>query len=182
MNDIAFVDVETTGLDSNKDSVIQVAVVRTDSTGEKVKMTLCIKVKPTTPVHPAAAAVNGYTPEAWADAVSPAEAAEQLAAACQGTEFAAHCVWFDQGFCEKLLKTHGHKIPWGRRLIDTQTLAHLLRAVNPDMKGTNLQGCIEKLGGERGAIHDALDDASWARNVYVWAMRQVVARASEKVA
>lgn len=173
MSDIAFVDVETTGLDPNKDSVIQLAVVRTDSTGENVKLTLCIKVKPTTPVHPAAAAVNGYTPEGWEDAVTPAAAAQQLAAACQGTEFAAHCVWFDQGFCEKLLRENGQKIPWGRRLIDTQTLAHLMRAEYPDMRGTNLQSCIEKLGGARGPVHDALDDARWARNVYVWAMRKI---------
>lgn len=181
MNDVVFVDVETTGLFPESDSVIQVAGIRTDHTGATVKGTFCVKVKPTTPMHPAAAAVNGYTPEAWEGALSPQEAAGKLATFAKGAEFAAHCVWFDHGFCEKLLKDNGVKVPWGRRLIDTQTLAHLLRATYPDMKGTNLQSCIEKMGGERGAIHDAFEDAKWAREVYVWAMAKIGAVTSEKM-
>jgi len=100
--DIVFVDVETTGLDPDKDSVIQVGVVRTDYTGTQVKARMCLKVKPSTPVHPRAAAVNGYTPEGWVDAVEPAAAALHLAAISQGAEFAGHCVWFDVRFCENL--------------------------------------------------------------------------------
>lgn len=173
MKDLVFVDVETTGLSPQEDSILQVAVIRTDHTGENVKATLNIKVKPTTPVHPQAAAVNGYTPQAWEDATDPSVAAEQLTAMCQGAEFAAHCVWFDQGFCEALLKRHGYKIPWGRRLVDTQTLAHLMWESYGDMGGTSLQACISALGGTRGTVHDAYDDAEWARKVYVWAVQRV---------
>jgi len=177
--DIVFVDVETTGLDPDKDSVIQVGVVRTDYTGTQVKARMCLKVKPSTPVHPRAAAVNGYTPEGWADAVEPAAAALHLAAISQGAEFAGHCVWFDVRFCENLLKKNGVRVPWGRRNIDTQTLVHLMRAQNPAMNGTNLQAALEELGGQRDAVHDAAEDAEWSRRVYAHVMAQYT---SEKLA
>lgn len=174
MTDILFVDVETTGLNPGSDSILQIGAIRTDPSGQTIKATLNMKVKPTTPVDPRAAAVNGYTPQAWEDAIEAATAASQLAAFAAGTEFAAHCVWFDSAFCEALLKNNGHRIPWGRRLVDTQTLAHLMRAENPGMSGTSLQACIGVLGGERGQVHDAMEDAEWARRVYAWAMSKFI--------
>lgn len=172
MKDLVFVDVETTGLSPTEDSILQVAAIRTDHTGKTVKASLNLKVKPTTPVHPKAAEVNGYTEAGWVDAAEPSVAAEQLAALAQGAEFAAHCVWFDHGFCEALLKRQNQRIPWGRRLVDTQTLAHLLWENNENMGGTSLQACIGALGGERGPVHDAFEDAEWARKVYVWAVEK----------
>ena len=179
--DVVFVDVETTGLDPEKDSVVQIGVLRTDSTGATVKSRLDIKVKPTTVMSPEAAAVNGYTEEGWVDAVDAETAANMLASIAQGAEFAAHCVWFDHAFCTKLLERNRVRVPWGRRLIDTQTLAHLLRETQPAMQGTNLSSAIYALGGSRSAAHDAMEDASWAREIYAWAMRTVL-RSSEKAA
>ena len=165
-SDVVFVDVETTGLDPEKDSVIQIGVVRTDYTGVEIKDRLSVKVLPTTQVHPQAAAVNGYTREAWVGASEPLAAAKQLHAISRGAEFAAHCVWFDVRFCENLLRRNGFTVPWGRRYIDTQTLVHLMRAKDTSMNGTNLQAALESLGGERSAVHDAAADAEWARRVY----------------
>lgn len=177
--DLIFVDVETTGLDDRNDSVIQVGAIRTDSTGRNVKTRLDIKVKPTTPVSPEAARVNGYTEEGWADASEPYAAALLLASVAQGAEFAGHCVWFDQGFCRQLLERNNVKVPWGHRLVDTQTLAHLLRAQYPSMRGTNLDSCIEVMGGEKRGSHDALEDAEWARRLYVHVRGQFEASENE---
>jgi hypothetical protein len=53
-----FFDCETGGLDPNVASMIEVACVVTDPTGENVIHEYCAKVKPLKPVHPIAAAMG----------------------------------------------------------------------------------------------------------------------------
>ena len=173
MRDLLFLDVETTGLDAKTNSVLSIGAIRTDDTGQIVKATLNVKVKPTTPVDPRAAAVNGYTEEKWADAQDPDIAAGALASLAQGTQIVGHCVWFDEGFCRALLNANGHAAPWDHRWVDTQSLAHLLKARYPELKYTSLQAVCDVMGWGRNTKHDAYEDAELARQLYLTARRLV---------
>ena len=61
-----FFDAETGGLNPIEADMVEVACVLTDPTGETVLDEYCAKVLPKKPVHPRAAAVNGYSAEKWA--------------------------------------------------------------------------------------------------------------------
>jgi DNA polymerase III epsilon subunit-like protein len=178
--DLLFLDVETTGLDARAHSVISIGAIRTDDTGAVVKATLNMKVRPTTAVDPRAAAVNGYTEEAWLDAADPETAAAALASLAQGTQIVGHCVWFDEGFCRSLLNANGHAAPWDHRWVDTQSLAHLLKERYPDLKRTSLQAVCDVMGWSRSAAHDAYEDAELARQLYL-ATRRLVAEGGGEV-
>lgn len=171
--DLLFLDVETTGLDPKTNSVLSIGAIRTDDSGRHVKATLNVKVKPTTAVDPRAAAVNGYTEDAWADAQDPEVAAAALASLAQGVQIVGHCVWFDEGFCRALLNANGHAAPWDHRWVDTQSLAHLLKERYPDLRGTSLQAVCDVMGWSRSAAHDAMEDAELARALYLAARKLV---------
>lgn len=135
MTALLVVDTETGGLDPVEACIISIAAQvlviepgKVEFAGEYFES----KIKPDRPVGPAAAKVNGYTPEAWADAPEPAEA---LAAFRHWTE--ARCkehdkpMWcgcnplFDLKFYNSDRKRHGQAEPHGLgyRVIDVQSMA-----------------------------------------------------------
>ena len=63
---LLFMDVETSGLNPMIHEVIEICLVETLPDGTIVQR-FDSKIKPTRPVVPDAAKVNGYTPEKWAD-------------------------------------------------------------------------------------------------------------------
>lgn len=80
---LAFIDVETTGLVPGWHEMVDLGVVMTDLEG-KVLDSLFVRTLPSHPerLSPGAAAVNGFSPQRWAelDAVTPAEAVQRLTA------------------------------------------------------------------------------------------------------
>ncbi len=60
-DDIAFIDTETGGLDPWKHDVIEVAVIRVDARTLAEKARFASRVRPTLPVNPSAAKINGYS-------------------------------------------------------------------------------------------------------------------------
>ncbi|MBP6912721.1 MAG: hypothetical protein KBB86_02185 [Candidatus Pacebacteria bacterium] len=79
---LAFIDVETTGLNPDKHELIQIGIVLADQTWEGDKVTLKhvdeieLKIKPEriSDADPQALRVNGYTPAEWIFAYSLPEA------------------------------------------------------------------------------------------------------------
>ena len=59
-----WMDFETGGLDPKEACPIEIALVQTDKDGNVIRWYES-KIKPSKPIHPAAAAVNGYTEERW---------------------------------------------------------------------------------------------------------------------
>lgn len=61
---LAFLDTETTGLEHGKDQVVEVAVILTQFDLTEIAR-YDKKIKPTIPVDPIAAGINGYNKEEW---------------------------------------------------------------------------------------------------------------------
>jgi DNA polymerase III epsilon subunit-like protein len=162
-----FFDCETGGLDPNIASMIEVACVVTDPTGENVIHEYCAKVKPLKPVHPTAAAINGYTPEVWEkEAVDSVTAMAKLMAYARGAVFIAHNVAFDWAFFEQEMKRLAYRWQGDYHKVDTVALAWPFYSSMrvPNVKLVTLR---EFFGIETGDAHRALADVHACRQLYL---------------
>lgn len=151
-----FLDVETTGLNPNKDRIIEFCIIkkgffeintlhkRVDSEGM--------------PIDPKAKEVNGYTPEKWKDAISQKDAADLIADFMRQPGIViAHNVSFDSAFLNNLLQKHGHKA-LARRKVDTYTLAYE-HLVPMGLKSLKFDEIRRFMGWKVHKHHDAKTDA-----------------------
>ena len=161
MRDLAFLDLETTGLDPARHEILEIGVVRVrgDSLAELDRLGLRVRPEHLETADPAALALNGYSDAAWADAASLSEALRRLALLLDGTYLAGHNVAFDRAFLDAAWARTGVARPnVDHHLLDTASLAWpLLTAGVVDSLSLGKLG--EQLGLEGGTPHRALDDA-----------------------
>lgn len=162
---IMFIDTETGGLSPRDSDIVQIAVVLTDPRAENVLAEWETKVKPRKPVHPRAAAVNGYNEAAWRDAPEIDEVIRYLADQSKGTVFGAHNMPFDWAFVEAAMEAAGVRWRGAWHKIDTLTLSYpLLHAgLVPDVKLATLCEFFEI---EQEKAHDALSDVRNCMEIY----------------
>jgi DNA polymerase III epsilon subunit-like protein len=146
MNKYVFVDVETTGLDPVKDSIISLALIVDDKE-------YYWKIKPMTPVSAKAAAINGYTEAGWADAIDLKTV--QVSGLWYGRVAVGHCVNFDLKFIRESFKKAGVNCWTPFYCIDTMQLAleHLEGLVNQKL-GTVAAACGQTVVGNHNALVD----------------------------
>ncbi len=157
--DLAFIDVETTGLDPNVHEIVEVAAVRTDWRLRPFKL-WSTKVRPSRieDADPRALEINGYTAEGWTDAVELDEALRDLAMLVQNATLAGHNPEFDWGFLVRGFATTGLPVPQvDYHRVDTASLAWLTKGSEAD--SVSLDRTCERLGIEREGAHRALPDA-----------------------
>lgn len=173
----AFIDTETTGLNPGEHVVIEFACILVDEKdGRRYEVgRYATKIKPTgeeiSRAHPKALEVNGYTPEAWADAPSIVDVAHKISAHLKDRVLVGHNVPFD----EALLKAHisAHKIDAriGYRKVDTQVLAmeHLFPL---GLKRASLDTIREFLGWSKDGAHTAMKDVEDTKRLFdlTWRM------------
>lgn len=165
---LAFVDVETGGVDPARCALLSVAVVKTDPTAETVLASYSAKVVPAAGLEIAqeAAAVNGWSPAAWADAVAENAVLPNVA------QIIAGCAWvganprFDIDFLSAAFGRYGRKLSFGWRYpIDITNFAW------PMLKGGLVADCklstiARALGEEQKVPHTAADDVDLTVRVY----------------
>ncbi len=162
---IAFVDVETTGLDPERDEIIEVCVETWDSdhAGALAGPSYASRFMPRGPCNPEAAKVNGFTPEKWAGApYFTAEHAEKIAAVLQYTAdvrgfLGGAATAFDRAFLMKAFERVRVPFPAvSHRLVDVQSMALPLLLVGR-IQGVSLQALQDVFG--LGAVeHTAVGD------------------------
>ena len=123
-NPLAFIDLETTGIDVTNDRIVEIAVVKIYPDGkEEVR---CRRVNPTIPIPKEATAVHGITDEDVKDEPTFKEIAKSLAQMLEGCDFAGfNSNKFDfpllaEEFLRAGIDFDFHK----RRFIDVQTIFH----------------------------------------------------------
>lgn len=170
---ISFVDTETTGLDPEVDEVIQIAVIKVVHPENSTSVHLIeggemeIKVLPTRPVSPEAAAINGYSEAVWREeAVSLDVAMLRFLKFIEWTNFGGQNPAFDNAFLKASAKRCN--LPWprmqGYRLVAVEMIAWplFLAGKIPNVKQETL---VKYLGlGEQ--THDALSDIRQAVQIY----------------
>jgi DNA polymerase III epsilon subunit-like protein len=116
---ICVVDLETSGLDPEFDEILELAFVRMSFTpGPDWKRTLAEvdrvvgRTFPTLKVDPKAAAINGYTKEAWAETARPLRVMlEKALPLLEGAYWVGSKPQFDIGFIECACREHFLVIP-----------------------------------------------------------------------
>jgi len=156
---LAFVDVETTGLNAwSGDRICEVAVVRYQGTREVGRVVTL--VNPLRAISPGAFAVNGITPAMVAGAPTFARIAAEVREALEGAVLVAHNAPFDLGFLGRELALAGEPAP-SSPVCDTLALARR----NYRFRSNSL-GAIAAALGIWSPEHRALADALVTREVF----------------
>lgn len=109
-NKLLIVDFETTGLDPIRNEIIEIGAILLDAASLSLIWEFETKLLPENiqTAHPKALEVNGYTPEAWADAQTFADGFDDFLLGLDSTMiFTGQNVWFDVGFYLEGLKKRG---------------------------------------------------------------------------
>jgi DNA polymerase III epsilon subunit-like protein len=126
--DLVFVDLETGGLDECEHEILEVAAIRVDARTLVEISRMSVKVAPTRPVPADAAAINGYTPEAWVEAATLDVALALLAPVAEGARWAGSNPAFDYRFVRRAATSCGREAPRlaSHRLVDVSAMCEPL--------------------------------------------------------
>lgn len=165
--DLSVVDFETSGLDARTDEILEMAVIRTDPLALTIRSVVQVYVRPTKPVPVEAAAINGYSRQAWEDhhAVPLADALDRIEPVLRGTTLAGQHVSFDYSFLDEAgRRTSRPPIQLaGYRLVDTAALGYPLHLA-AGLESPSLKHQAAYLGIP-GEAHRAVADALRTREV-----------------
>lgn len=183
---IVIVDTETTGLDRQRDEVIELAAIRVRYPEWTTESLFYQRFRPTREVSPDAAAVNGYTPEAWAGTprIIDGNTIDRFVEFTDGARWVGSMPQFDYDMFDRERRTYGRR-PWAlasRRLIDVGSLGapllfagygekggldELCRVLGVDGSGLDWLRCmpLDRIGGRIGP-HTAMGDALRTAGVF----------------
>jgi len=156
MDSIVALDIETTGLDTQKDSIIEIGAVRFNH--RRVEGEWQTLIHPGRPIPPFITQLTGITDQMVLQAPPIHHVLDDLAAFVGDAPVLAHSVRFDLSF----LRRHG--ILKRNEAIDTYDLASVLL---PSAGRYNLGALAQALGVPLHNSHRALDDARAARAIYL---------------
>lgn len=160
---IAFIDIETTGLDRDTHEIIELGVVVARLKDGELVVTdqIDLKIQPERieNADQQALRINGYNSADWLFAVSLADAMKELAKKTEGSIFAAHNITFDYGFIESAFKKVNVENKMRFHKLDTISLAFGVLHTNDDIGKLSLRALCEKYGIENKKAHSAFADA-----------------------
>ncbi len=160
---IAFIDIETTGLDRDTHEIIELGVViaKLKDGAFVVTDTLDLKIQPKhiDRAEPQALRINGYNEADWLFATSLEEAMKVFSEKTAGAIFAAHNITFDYGFVESAFKKTGVPNNMHFHKLDTISAAFGILHTNDDLGKLSLRALCEKYGIENKKAHSAFADA-----------------------
>ena len=149
-------DLETTGLSSDEDQIIEVGAVR--FRGHETLDTFQSLVNPGRRLDPFVTRLTGITNDDLRDAPGFSSVAAALAAFVGRSPLVGHNIGFDLGFLDR----QGFRTP--NRLCDTWELAYFLLPRQPSYALDSLAGWA---GAEDSRYHRAVDDAHATRRLFV---------------
>ena len=156
MDTIVSLDIETTGLDSQTDAIIEIGAVRFK--GNRVEAEFSQLINPGRPVPPFITQLTGITDQMIRTSPPLREVLPGLADFAGDFPILGHNVRFDLGFLRR------NKVLKLNEAIDTYELAAVLL---PTASRYNLGSLGQALGVPLPATHRALDDARVTRAIYL---------------
>jgi DNA polymerase-3 subunit epsilon len=119
---IAFIDVETTGINVSTDRIIEISVLKINPNG--VEEWMSTRINPEMPVPPKSTAIHGITDADLADAPAFREIAKNLATFLEGTDLAGYnAIKFDIPIlAEEFLRINMDFSFRKRRYVDAQVI------------------------------------------------------------
>ncbi len=159
INDYIAVDLEMTGLNAKRDSILEIGAVRVRNKQTEAEYQALIH--PHTELSPEVAELTGITNEMAAGGRELDEVFPEIMDFCGDFVLLGHNIIFDYGFLKQAARNRD--IPFERMGIDTLKIARKLLA--PEQKKT-LQALCDCYGIHQKHRHRALDDARAARDLY----------------
>ncbi|MFZ3011734.1 MAG: 3'-5' exonuclease [Minisyncoccia bacterium] len=159
-HNFAFIDIETTGLNLEKNEIIEIGCVLSTPLLEVIEeFELKIKPKYIENADPVALKVNHYKEKDWENSLDLKEAMEIFSRKVKGCIMVGHNVAFDAGFLEYAFnKTeipntmHYHKL-------DTVSISWAKLHREPDLEHFSLRELCERFDIKNERAHTALPDA-----------------------
>ena len=177
--DIVFIDTETGGFDPEKDPLIEIALIRTSADASVIhdRYVTKVAVPEGMTVNPAAAAINGYTPEAWKDAPQLEEALRAVTMRIPSYSYLGghNFINFDKPFITANLKRVG--LAWPKtqyHMADTMAIAFPLYATGK-VANLKLQTLCDYFGISNDNAHQAMVDIERTAKVYKALMKPYTA-------
>ena len=156
MDSIVALDIETTGLDPQKDAIIEIGAVRFNE--HRLEGEWTSLVNPGCRIPPFITQLTGITDQMVLRSPSIRDALPDLEAFVGKTPVLGHSIRFDLGFLRRL------KILRDNDTLDTYEMASVLL---PNAGRYNLGALAQALGVPYPATHRALDDARATRGVFL---------------
>ncbi len=156
MTSIVCIDIETTGLDNSKDSIIEIGAIRFN--GRRIEDEWSTLINPNRHIPEAITALTGIDDGMVRQAPRLQDVIHDLADFVGDAPVLGQNVRFDLGFLQK------QRILLNNQVLDTYELASVLM---PNASRYNLAALGKKLGIPMPNSHRALDDSRLTHAVYV---------------
>jgi DNA polymerase III epsilon subunit-like protein len=157
----AVVDLETTGLDPERDAIVSIGVVPVDGGVARLDRALSHIIDPGRPMAPDVVAIHGIRPHDLDGAVSLEAVADELRSALDRRVVVAWTSWVEAAFLARALG--GTASAWSRRIIDVRRLAiledHLAGRTPSPAVSSSLSVTAARFGVPPDRPHHALWDA-----------------------
>ncbi len=169
-NNFAFIDIETTGLNTLVHEIIEIGVVVTTPTLEVIEE-FDLKIKPVSieNADPVALKVNQYDPKNWESALGLEEAMKIFSEKVKDCIMVGHNVSFDSSFLDYTFRAfrknkientmHYHKL-------DTISIAWAKLHNDPSLEHFSLHELCLRFGIKNEKAHTALSDARATYELY----------------
>jgi ATP-dependent DNA helicase DinG len=156
MDSYVALDIETTGLDPEKDAIIEIGAVHFNE--KRVEGEWSNLINPGKPIPPFITQLTGITDQMVLQSPSIREVLHELADFIGDAVIVGHNIGFDLSFFKRFRLFQNNEV------IDTYELASVLL---PTSDRYNLGALAQSLGVLLPATHRALDDAQATRGVYL---------------
>lgn len=167
-NSTAYVvlDVETTGLNTATDQIIEIGAVRIENGEEVAEYSKLIN--PERPIPDKVVELTGITPGMVQHAPTIQEVIAEFAAFCEGAVLVAHNASFDMAFFDRAFRAAD--LPFEHPKLDTLTL---VRNVYPEQKSFKLGAMCKYLGINLSKAHRAVHDARATGEMLLIALKKL---------
>ncbi len=165
---LAFIDLETTGFDPEKQEIIEIGCIVLRQPDLKVLAELDLKVKPEhiETAEPEALAVNGYNSGDWLFAVDLAQALKALNEKAEGAIMVSHNITFDWPFLQHAFAKTGVPNNLARVRLDLLSMAFVKLCQNDRVQRFNLGALAEFFGLKNAQAHTAMADIATSVEIY----------------
>jgi DNA polymerase III epsilon subunit-like protein len=168
--DLCFIDIETTGATLGMHEIIDIAVIRTDPTGETLQQTWHKLIQPKHPelMSPEASKINGFSPQRWAYADESSSALwREFASVVRNSVAVCQNPSFDRGFISLAAGAYGiQHLDVDYHWIGIESLAWPLYGFK-EIPNLRLESICERFGLPPEPMpHTALNGAKKCREAY----------------
>jgi len=166
-HNLAFIDIELTGLDLTKHEIIEIGCVITKPNFEVIEeFELKIKPERIEDADPVSLKISHYDPAKWIGAYAPKEGLKIFSDKTQDCIMVAHNIAFDSGFLEYAFAKTGIKNSMHYHKLDTISLAWAKLHKEPDLEHFSLRELCMRFDIKNEHAHTALSDARATFQLY----------------